>query len=62
MAPRAPSISRQYGLLSRLIVSVLTLLARLPRMVVESRFYFPDQIKKNKEMYYGPISLVVGRL
>ena len=31
MAPLASSVSRQYGLLSRLIVRVPTQLARLPR-------------------------------
>ena len=49
MAPRAPSISRQYGLISRLTVRVPTQLARLPRLVVGSRFFILDQ-KQNKEI------------
>lgn len=45
MAPRASSISRQYVTRARhrLIVRVPTQLARLPRLVVGSRFFILDQ-------------------
>lgn len=64
MAPRAPSVSRQDRAYagSRLIVRVLTQLARLPRYGRGvSFFYFPDQIQL-KEFSYGYIDLVVGWL
>lgn len=48
MAPQAPSISRQYGLLSRLTVRVPTQLARLPRFGRGVSFFYSPTRHKTK--------------
>src|SRR5687768_3260611 len=61
MAPQVPSVSRQYGLISRLTVSVPTQLARLPRSGRGVSFLFPRP-NKTKELCYGYADLVVDRI
>ena len=62
MAPLASPVSRQYGLLSRLTVSVITLLARLPRYGRGVSFFISPTKLQLKERYDGHIDLVVDRL